>query len=98
MAQTIPMLSFGADIDSRYIQISRYGESAVDKIENSPRAIRAWLQSINTLARKFTGQRKLTKKGDGECRRLIYNAAMTAGRFVFKPHMEQFKVRGMKAA
>ena len=46
---------------------------------------------------KFTGQRKLTKKGDGECRRLTYNAAMTAGRYDFKPHLDRFKSRGMKS-
>lgn len=45
---------------------------------------------------KFTGQRKLTKKGDGEYRRLTYNAAMTAGRYAFKPYLERFKARGMK--
>jgi len=45
---------------------------------------------------KFTGQRKLTKKGDGEYRRLIFNAARAAGRFGFKPHLERFKDRGMK--
>lgn len=45
---------------------------------------------------KFTGQRKLTKKGDGEYRRLIYNAAMTAGRYDFKTCLERFKARGMK--
>jgi len=45
---------------------------------------------------KFTGQRKLTKKGDGEYRRLIYNAAMTAGRYDFKTYLERFKDRGMK--
>ncbi len=46
---------------------------------------------------KFTGQRKLTKKGDSECRRLIFNAARTAGRFAFKPYLERFKNRGMKS-
>ena len=46
---------------------------------------------------KFTGQRKLTKKGDGEYRRLIYNAAMTAGRYDFKGYLERFKERGMKS-
>lgn len=45
---------------------------------------------------QFVGQRKLTKKGDGEYRRLIYNAAVTAGRYDFKPHLERFKERGMK--
>lgn len=45
---------------------------------------------------KFVGQRKLTKKGDGEYRRLIYNAAVTAGRYDFKPHLERLKERGMK--
>ncbi|HSH26201.1 MAG TPA: IS110 family transposase [Wenzhouxiangella sp.] len=46
---------------------------------------------------KFVGQRKLTKKGDGEYRRLIYNAAVTAGRYDFKPYLERFKDRGMKS-
>jgi transposase len=46
---------------------------------------------------KFEGKRKLTKKGDGEYRRLIFNAARTAGRFTFKPHLERFKDRGMKS-
>ncbi|MFU8833047.1 MAG: IS110 family transposase [Wenzhouxiangella sp.] len=46
---------------------------------------------------KFTGKRKLTKKGDGEYRRLIYNAAVTAGRYDFKPQLERFKDRGMKS-
>lgn len=45
---------------------------------------------------KFTGQRKLTKKGDSECRRLIHNAAVTAGQYDFKPHLARFKGRGMK--
>ncbi|NBB92952.1 MAG: transposase [Gammaproteobacteria bacterium] len=45
---------------------------------------------------KFVGQRKLTKKGDGEYRRLIYNAAVTAGRYDFKPLLQRFKDRGMK--
>lgn len=46
---------------------------------------------------KFVGKRKLTKKGDGEYRRLIFNAARAAGRYGFKPHLERFKDRGMKA-
>ena len=46
---------------------------------------------------KFTGQRKLTKKGDGEYRRLIFNAARAAGRFGFKPYLDRFKDRGMKS-
>ena len=46
---------------------------------------------------KFTGQRELTKKGDGEYRRLILNAARAAGRFGFKPYLERFKDRGMKS-
>ncbi len=45
---------------------------------------------------KFTGKRKLTKKGDSECRRLTYIAAVTAGRYDFKPILEGFKARGMK--
>ena len=45
---------------------------------------------------KFTGQRKLTKKGDGEYRRLILNAARAAGRFGLKPYLERFRCRGMK--
>jgi transposase len=46
---------------------------------------------------KFVGQRKLTKKGDGEYRRLIYNAAVTAGRYDFKPYLDRLKARGMKS-
>ena len=46
---------------------------------------------------KFTGQRKLTKKGDGEYRRLIFNAARAAGRFGFRPHLDRFRNRGMKS-
>jgi transposase len=46
---------------------------------------------------KLKGKRKLTKKGDSECRRLTYNAAVTAGRYCFKPHLERFKARGMKS-
>lgn len=45
---------------------------------------------------KFVGQRKLTKKGDAEYRRLIYNAAVTAGRYDFKPLLQRLKGRGMK--
>jgi transposase len=46
---------------------------------------------------KCVGQRKLTKKGDGEYRRLIYNAAVTAGRYDFKPYLDRLKARGMKS-
>ena len=46
---------------------------------------------------KFVGQRKLTKKGDSEHRRLIYNAAVTAGRYDFKPYLDRLKERGMKS-
>lgn len=45
---------------------------------------------------KFIGRRKLTKKGDAEYRRVVYNAAVTAGRYCFKPYLERYKARGMK--
>lgn len=51
MAQTVSLISYGADVDSRFIQINCHGESSVDKIENCPRAIRAWLKSITAPAR-----------------------------------------------
>jgi len=37
------------------------------------------------------------QEGDGEYRRLIFNAARPAGRFGFKPYLERFKGRGMKS-
>lgn len=51
MAQAISVISYGADVDSRFIQINCHGESAVHKIENSRCAIRAWLKSITGPAR-----------------------------------------------
>ncbi|MEX0915925.1 MAG: hypothetical protein WDZ60_08530 [Wenzhouxiangellaceae bacterium] len=39
----------------------------------------------------------MTKKGDGEYRRLIFNAARAAGRFGFKPYLDRFGGRGMKS-
>lgn len=46
---------------------------------------------------RFVGRRKLTKRGDSEYRRLLYNAAMTAGRYHFKPIIQRYKDRGMKS-
>ncbi|MEX2497385.1 MAG: hypothetical protein WD397_00745 [Wenzhouxiangellaceae bacterium] len=43
-------------------------------------------------------QRKPTKKGNAEYRRLIFNASRAAGRFRFKPYLERFKDRGVKSA
>lgn len=51
MAQPVNEFSYGADVDSRFIQIHRYGGSGVEKIENTPRAIRAWLHTIAEPAR-----------------------------------------------
>ena len=44
---------------------------------------------------KFRGRRKLTKKGDPEIRRLLYNAAMTACRDPhWKPYYQSLRDRG----
>ena len=48
--------------------------------------------------RPGTTRQASSKKGDGEYRRLIFNAARAAGRFGFRPYMERFKDRGMKSA
>jgi transposase len=45
---------------------------------------------------KYRGRRRLTKKGDAEVRRLLYNAAMTAGRMGWgKEYYQQLRARGM---
>jgi transposase len=46
---------------------------------------------------KFKGQRKLTKRGDGEYRRLLYCAAMAASRLpgYFKTRYEALQARGL---
>lgn len=51
MAQAVSLISYGADVDSRFIQINRHGEATVHKVENNPRAIRAWLKSLTAPAR-----------------------------------------------
>jgi transposase len=45
---------------------------------------------------KFTGKRKLTKRGDRELRRLLFNAARTAARLPqWKDHYERLRKRGL---
>ena len=47
---------------------------------------------------KFRGQRKLTKKGDSEIRRLLYCAAMAAARTaLFKPQYRLLRARGLSS-
>lgn len=44
---------------------------------------------------KFKGKRKLTKQGDGECRRLLYNAAQAAARGDhLRPYYQRLLSRG----
>lgn len=44
---------------------------------------------------KSQGRSKLTKQGDPEARRILHNAAVTAGRHHFKPYYERLLARGM---
>lgn len=46
---------------------------------------------------RYEGQRKLTKKGDAECRRLLHNAARAAARGDLKPYYERLRARGFAA-
>jgi transposase len=43
---------------------------------------------------RYKGQSKLTKKGDAECRRLLYNAAMCAARSDLKAYYTRLRDRG----
>ena len=44
----------------------------------------------------YQGRRKLTKRGDSECRRLLYNAAAAAARnAAFKPYYQRLRDRGL---
>lgn len=45
---------------------------------------------------RFSGRRKLTKQGDAECRRVLYNAAMTGRRYAFAGYYERLIARGLK--
>jgi transposase len=45
---------------------------------------------------RFSGRRKLTKQGDAECRRILYNAAMTGRRYAFADYYERLTARGLK--
>lgn len=45
---------------------------------------------------RFSGRRKLTKQGDAECRRVLYNAAMTGRRYAFADYYERLIARGLK--
>lgn len=44
---------------------------------------------------RYRGRRKLTKTGDGECRRILYNAAMAGRRTAFKNYYERLRTRGL---
>jgi len=76
MAQAISVISYGADVDSRFIQINRHGESAVHKIENSRCAIRAWLKSI-------TGAGRLAVESTGAYHMELADQAHKAGLTVY---------------
>ena len=45
---------------------------------------------------RFSGRRKLTKQGDAEARRVLYNAAMTGRRYAFADYYERLIDRGLK--
>ena len=45
---------------------------------------------------RFSGRRKLTKQGDADCRRVLYNAAMTGRRYAFAAYYERLIARGLK--
>lgn len=45
---------------------------------------------------RFSGRRKLTKQGDAECRRVLYNAAMTGRRYAFAKYYDRLIARGLK--
>src|SRR6056297_1895482 len=76
MAQAVSIVSFGADVDSRFVQINRHGESTVDKIENSARAIRVWLKSI-------TGPARLAVEATGAYHLELIDQAHEAGLTVY---------------
>lgn len=44
---------------------------------------------------RYQGRSKLTKQGDPEARRILHNAAVTAGRCHFKAYYERLLARGM---
>lgn len=46
---------------------------------------------------RLVGRAKLTKQGDGEYRRVLYNAAMTAARGDLRGYYQRLLARGMKA-
>lgn len=46
---------------------------------------------------RFVGRAKLTKQGDGEYRRVLYNAAMSAARGDLRGYYQRLRARGMKS-
>ena len=56
------------------------------------------VSQLSVTPERKRGYCKLTRKGDGEYRRLISNAAIAVGRSGFKPYLERARCRGMQEA